>query len=53
LVREFFSGLQSAGEYDFEWDGLDSGGFDLPSGLYFCTILSKSQFKKVKMLKTK
>ena len=38
LAREWDMGLLPAGEYNVLWDGRDSRGRQVPSGVYFCQI---------------
>ncbi|HKW51772.1 MAG TPA: S8 family serine peptidase [Candidatus Eisenbacteria bacterium] len=38
LAREWALGLLPAGGHQIEWDGRDSRGREVPSGVYFCRI---------------
>ena len=39
LVREWVLGQVPAGRHRIEWDGRDSRGREVPTGVYFCRIL--------------
>jgi hypothetical protein len=41
---------QMAGEYSKAWDGRDSGGLEVASGLYFCRLQADSFAKTIKMV---
>ena len=45
--------MRQAGRHSFSWDGKNSFGLDLPSGVYYFSISSKRAFevKKVVLLK--
>jgi len=53
LVQNLLAGTQGAGEYNVEWNGEDINGFDVPSGIYFCSIRSNDKIQLVKMIKAK
>jgi len=53
LVRTLTSGEFSAGNYELEWNGKNSKGNQVNSGVYFCQLRSnrKSQIIKMNLLK--
>jgi len=52
-VRTLFRGVKSAGEYFEIWDGKDSNGQEVSSGIYFYRLVmnNKSQTRKMIMVK--
>jgi hypothetical protein len=46
FVRELHSGPQQAGFHSIQWDGLNTSGQGVASGLYF-VVLSTQEFRKV------
>lgn len=50
MVRELASGRHSAGRYTVQWDGRDSRGTTVTSGLYICFFKAGSQVFKQKMI---
>lgn len=53
-VRTLFSGVREEGEYTVGWEGRDVRGKELPSGLYFCVIRTKTgqqQVRKMELLR--
>ncbi len=53
LVQTLTSGHRSAGTHNYDWDGVDTQGNYLPSGLYLVRLASKSnvQIQRVTLLK--
>lgn len=49
VVRTLIEALRPAGAYDLVWDGRDDGGRDLPSGIYFYTLVADGQKVSRKM----
>ncbi|MBN1348285.1 T9SS type A sorting domain-containing protein [candidate division KSB1 bacterium] len=55
-VRRLVRGIQSAGEYDVNWDGCDSVGQKAASGIYLCKIMARATdssqplFSEVRMM---
>lgn len=49
LVRELVNTHQQAGSYTIDWDGRDSNGFFVPSGVYIYT-LEANDFKASKIM---
>jgi len=46
-IRTLFQGVKNAGLYEIFWDGTDSNGIVLSSGVYFCSlVLPNSQISK-------
>ncbi len=50
LVRELVDGYQSVGEHQIFWDGLNSQGMPVASGVYFYRIQTNNETKSRKML---
>lgn len=44
---------KQAGSYQIEWDGLDSTGSPVTSGIYFCHLYYRDQLKTIKLVKVK
>jgi len=38
LVRELMAGYREAGSYQVRWDGHNTNGYPVPSGIYFCRM---------------
>jgi len=49
-VRQLFSGIQTAGEHEYYWDGKNDSGVDLASGIYFAVLHSNNRTQTVRML---
>lgn len=49
-VRELVSGRQAAGAHDVAWDGRDSGGRDVVSGVYFYRMATGGKVLKQKLV---
>jgi len=49
-ISTLVDGLQEAGSYQFPWQGVDSKGKTLPSGIYFIRIQSGLQHEVRKMI---
>jgi len=47
LVRTLVDGEQAPGYYSVRWDGKDSLGKDVSSGIYFCRLKVKGDRLKV------
>ena len=43
LVQTLFAGIAKQGQNMIEWDGLDSKGSSVASGLYFARMLAKGE----------
>lgn len=52
-VRELVNEDKAAGQYAVEWNGMDSNGFKVPSGLYFYTVRVNDFSETKKMALTK
>ena len=52
-VRELVNGALPAGTHTISWDGLSYAQTIVPSGVYFCRILTKQESKTIKMLLAK
>jgi hypothetical protein len=50
LVRVLASGTLDAGEYEYTWDGRDSAGAKMSSGIYFATLQAGDIGLKQKMV---
>ena len=50
LVDRIFSGPQSAGVHDIQWNGLDQNGIPICTGVYLCKLLAGEYSKTIKML---
>ena len=48
-VCDLFKGKQEPGAYTLRWDGTDTSGGVLPSGIYFVVIQAGSDYDKFKM----
>jgi hypothetical protein len=48
-VRRLLDERKAGGRYSLIWDGLDDGGHELPSGVYFCR-LSVGEFRTIKKM---
>jgi hypothetical protein len=48
--RELISAHQQAGDYKIQWDGKDSKGRELKSGVYFCVLEAGSFSETMKMV---
>ena len=53
LVRKLYNGFRGPGYYAAVWDGRDSQGKNLSSGLYICHLESGRFVKKIKMILAK
>ncbi|MCF7918640.1 MAG: right-handed parallel beta-helix repeat-containing protein [Candidatus Cloacimonetes bacterium] len=53
LVREIYKGYLSAGQHTYDWNGANSSGSSLPSGIYLINFSSQTSHtsKKVLLLK--
>ena len=49
-VRSIINKYHHAGEYLIQWDGTDSQGINMPSGIYFYKIISDGRIKTQKMI---
>ena len=49
-ITTLLSGPQSAGEKTVVWDGNDTGGREVPSGIYFCRLEAGHQHLTRRML---
>ncbi len=49
-VKLFQEGLKEAGHYEISWDGLDSNGLSVGSGIYFYEIRANDFIKRKKMV---
>jgi flagellar hook assembly protein FlgD len=49
LARQLINKRLGAGTYILTWDGLDNSGLRLPSGIYFCRMVS-GDFVSIKKL---
>jgi hypothetical protein len=49
-VRSLESGEMEAGIHRVTWDGLDSGGHALPTGIYVCILQTANENYSIKML---
>ncbi len=45
-IAVLVQGEQNAGRFNLKYNGLDSSGYPLPSGLYFCRLTSQKGFDK-------
>jgi len=50
-VRTLLNEFTGVGEYFLVWDGKDSGGMEVPSGIYILSISSKNQTLEKKLIK--
>ena len=52
-VRRVFDGVQKAGHYELIWDGLDSAGRMVSSGMYICRLQAagKTAIRKMVLIK--
>jgi len=46
VIRVLKSGVQSAGEHQLTWDGTDTHGLAVTSGVYFCRLQLGSKHKQ-------
>jgi len=53
LVTVLVDEEQSAGVRTATWDGTDSEGNELPSGIYFYSLTAANQMRTMKMLRLK
>jgi hypothetical protein len=49
-VKTLVSGVQPAGRHQVTWDGTDSSGRPVASGVYFCRLTSDQIFRLQKMV---
>ena len=49
-VRSIINQYHHAGEYLIQWDGMDSKGINMASGIYFYKIISDGRIKTQKMI---
>ena len=49
-VRSIINKYHHAGEYLIQWDGMDSQGINMASGIYFYKIISDGRIKTQKMI---
>jgi hypothetical protein len=49
VVRSWPHGLQSAGAHEWRWDGTDSHGKSVPSGVYFLRVRSGGESRSTKI----
>jgi hypothetical protein len=52
-IRSFRTSLENPGEHDVRWDGRDDSGMPVPSGVYFCCMLTKDSQTSLKILMLK
>jgi len=50
LVKTLVNGQQKAGSYTIEWNGKDTNGELLPSGIYFVELKVDDKFTQAKKL---
>lgn len=52
-IRTIFSGMLPSGTYQYEWDGKDNSGMNVPSGIYFyqLSVRNYSQIKKAILIR--
>lgn len=50
LIKTIVSGVQAAGDYSVQWDGINPQGVAAPSGLYFYRLMSDKQELTRRML---
>lgn len=50
-VRELVHGWQSAGPQAVVWDGLDRGGREVPSGIYFAALAAPGASARLRLLR--
>lgn len=53
VVAELFAGEFRKGANRFEWDGLSSGGYELPAGSYLCVlnVLGGAHYVKIELVR--
>ena len=49
-VRSIINKYHHVGEYSIQWDGTDSQGINMASGIYFYKIISDGRIKTQKMI---
>jgi hypothetical protein len=47
-IDTLYKGSQTAGEFELPYRGIDKNGIALPSGIYFCRIITKGFDKTIK-----
>jgi flagellar hook assembly protein FlgD len=50
LIKEIFSGNKQAGQYTFEWNGQNSNGVKVSTGVYFYSVEYNSTLLTKKMI---
>lgn len=50
LIKEIFSGDKEAGKYTFEWNGQNSNGVQVSSGVYFYSVKYNNSLSTKKMI---
>ncbi len=53
LIRTLLSGTKDAGDHNLAWDGKDSNGNEVPSGIYLYSITSGEFQSSTKLIKVK
>jgi len=51
VVRELVRGFQSAGPQAVVWDGLDRGGREVPTGIYFASLNAPGASARLRLLR--
>ncbi len=49
-VRTLVNGVQPASSYNAFWDGMDDGGIQVPSGVYFYRLIAGNSFSQVRSM---
>ena len=49
-VKELVNGFQTRGEKEIIWDGKDSQGKEVASGIYFCKLQANQGCKTIRMV---
>jgi len=50
IIKEIFSGDKQAGQYTFEWNGKNSNGVQVSSGVYFYSVKYNNSLLTKKMI---
>jgi hypothetical protein len=53
IIRTIFRGVLPSGTYQYDWDGKDKSGMNVPSGIYFyqLSVYNYSQIKKAILIR--